>query len=230
MPITLDATSTGTKTGGTSHSFSHTVGSAARYPALFAAVSLRDDVGGAGPSSISATYNSVSMTKVGEHTDGTAKLAVALFYLLKPTTGANTLAFSWANASLGGFYGISLYGVSYNNPIRTGSYTTLALTGSTTPSIAVPSAVADWVLDAIAAESPFGGTVSMTVGAGQTAIMNGEVQNTNREAYGGSYEGGASGSTTMGWSKSTSNTIMAGMSIMPASGRQAVAVSPFLRF
>lgn len=229
MPITLDATSTGTKSNGTSHSFSHTVGSAGRFPALFAAASLRDD-GGSNPANISATYNSVAMTKVGEHIDAGTKLAVALFYLLKPTVGANTLAFSWTSVSLGGFYGISLYGVSYNNPIRTSSYTTLAVTGSTTPSIAVPSAVADWVLDVIAADAPFGGTVSMTVGASQTAIINGEIQNTVRMAHGGSYEAGATTSTTMSWAKSTSNTIMAGMSVVPASGARAVAVSPFLSF
>ena len=224
MPITLDATSTGTKTNGTSHSFTHTVGSAGRFPVLFAAASLRDD-GGSNPSNIAATYNSVAMTKVGEYVDAGYKLAVALFYLFKPTVGANTLAFSWTSASLGGFYGISLYGVNYNKPIRTSSYTT-----AIGASVAVPSAIGDWVLDVIAAQSPFGGSVSMTVGASQTAIMNGEIQNTVRMAYGGSYEAGATTSTTMSWTKSASDCLIAGMSVVPASGLQAAAVTPFLKF
>lgn len=225
MPITLDATSTGEITNATSHSFSHTVGTAARYTALFAAASLREDGSATLPANIVATYNGVAMTQVGEYGNATWKIAVALFYLLKPTAGANTLAFSWSNASLGGFYGISLYGVSYNNPIRTSSYT--AGTGA---SIDVPSAVADRVLDVISAESPFGGTVSMTVGAGQTAIMNDEIQRSVNMAYGGSYEAGASGNVTMSWTKSVSNCLMAGMSVVPASGARAVAVSPFLSF
>lgn len=229
MTITLDATSSSTATAATSKSFSHTVGTAKRNVSLFAAASLRED--GGAVSGISATYGGVSMTKVGELKAASKALIVALFYLATPLTGANNLAFSWTGASLGGFYGISLYGVNRGDPIRSGSYTTLAETNSATPSIAVPSNTGDWVLDVISSESQFSGTVSMTVGASQTAIMNGEIQNTVRMAYGGSYEAGAA-SVTMSWSKSSSSyyAIMAGMSVQPGSEGGNVAVSPFLRF
>lgn len=232
MTITLDATTTSTATAATSKSFSHTVGTAKRGAVLFAAASLRDDGGSVAANTFSATYGGVSMTKVGEHTAATRKIAVALFYLAVPATGSNTLAFSWTGASLGGFYAISLYGVNRGNPVRSGSYTTLAETNSATPSISVPSNTGDWVLDVIASESIFSSTVGMTVGAGQTAIMNSEIQNTVRMAYGGSYEAGAA-SVTMSWSKAAGGgyfAIMAGMSVQPGSEGGNIAVSPFMRF
>lgn len=228
MTITLDATSSSTVTAATSKSFSHTVGTAKRNVVLFAAAALRED--GGVVSGISATYNGVSMTKVGEYKAATASLIVALFYLAMPSTGANTLAFAWTGASLGGFYGISLYGVNRLSPVRSGSYTTLAETNIASPAIAVPSNTGDWVLDVISSQSLFSGSISMTVGAGQTAIMNGEIQNVSRMAYGGSYEAGAA-SVTMSWSKTTGYyAIMAGMSVRPANQGVSAAVSPFLRF
>jgi hypothetical protein len=228
MTITLDAATTSTATTATSKSFSHTVGTAKRNVVLFAAASLLED--GGTVSNISATYGGVSMTKVGEYKAASKALLVALFYLARPATGANTLAFSWTGASLGGFYAISLYGVNRGAPVKSGSYTTLAETSSAAPSVDVPSNNGDWVLDVIASQSSAVDPLNMTVGGGQTAIMNGEVVTTTRMAYGGSYEAGAA-SVTMSWSKTGGYfAIMAGMSVQPASEGGSVAVSPFLRF
>lgn len=229
MTITLDAATSSTASAATSKSFAHTVGIAKRNVVLFAAASLRED--GGTPTTISATYGGVSMTKAGEHTGATRKTLVALFYLAKPATGSNTLAFSWSNASLGSFYAISLYGVNRGVPVRSGSYTTMAETNSGAPSISVPSNIGDWALDVISSESPFSGTVGLTVGAGQSAIMNNEIQNTVRMAYGGSYEAATAASVTMSWSKSDGYyAIMAGMSIVPATDGGNIAISPFMRF
>jgi hypothetical protein len=233
MQISLDASTSNQKsTSGTSHSFSHTVGTAKAYNTLFAAIALRGQ-SSTTPSSISATYNSASMEKIGEHTyAGGIYIAIAIFRLRKPSTGSNTLAFTWTNDAIGAAYAVSLYGVSQSSPERSGSYTTMSATNSTTPSIAVPSNSGDWVLDVIASESVFGGTISMTVGSGQTVIMNSEVQLSNRIAYGGSYEAGASPTVTMGWSKTSGGywAIMAGVSVQPHAGGSQPVVSPSMVF
>lgn len=231
MSISLDAATSSTVTASTSKSFSHTVGTAKRNVALFAAASLRDDGGSVAASTFTATYGGVSMTKVGEYQAASSKLAVALFYLARPLTGSNTLAFSWTGASLGRFYAISLYGVNRGNPVRSGSYTTMAENNTASASVSVPSNAGDWALDVVSSESPFGSTVSLTIGAGQTTIMNSEIQNTVRMAYGGSYEASTGSSVTMSWSKSSGYyAIMAGMSVVPANAAGNIAVSPMMRF
>jgi len=235
MSLIIDNSSFSTlSSSGTSKSFSYTVGSSGSNTGLFASASLRAQSGTVPPNTITATYNGVSMTKIGEHTYNgtTADILVAFFYLASPATGANTLAFSWTVSSIGAFAPISFYGVSKSSPWRSGSYTTLAGTNSGTLSINVPSNAGDYVLDVVSCEGYGGGApANLEEDASQTQIMDGEVAVTNRMAYGASYKSGASPTLSMVWTKDGGlYAIMAGISVQPANRSTGVVVSPMMRF
>jgi hypothetical protein len=156
MALTVDATTTKiVSAGATSTSWSHTVGTASKNSCLIVGVSLALDGSGAAPTTISATYNSVSMTKSGELNAESGDTLVALFYMNRPSTGSNTVALSWTGSSIGAFYAVSLYNADFGSPIREGSYTTAVPTNAGTISVAVPSNSGDIVFDVVHGSYPF---------------------------------------------------------------------------
>jgi len=87
-------------------------------------------------STISVTYNGVSMTSVGSTNDGSGFVKVQLFYLMSPATGSNTLT-ATRTTGTGGF---AVHAVSYSgagtasqpDSFNTGSNSSTSLTVSTT--------------------------------------------------------------------------------------------------
>lgn len=95
-----------------------------------------------------ATYNSVPMVSAGKvHANNQTDGYVELFYLVAPTTGANTVAISsnTSGALIGG--SVSFVGVNQSAPV---SGVTTSFGNGVTASLSVPSNVGDMVIDAVA--------------------------------------------------------------------------------
>ena len=220
MALVLDANTTSESTGAeSSRTFSHTCASLFKG-GLFLVVCLGSGTPFTG--TVTATYAGVSMTKVGEvHHAGANDALVALFYLIKPTSGANNVVVSWTGSAVAQCVARSYSGVHQGLPISTGSYT--STTGvATTASIAVPSRGGDIVIDGVSIWS----NSAITAGAGQSEILN--------ETF-SSHRGGASveagdASVTMSWTVPAAVWALAGMSIHPASPGGGAALSPSMIF
>lgn len=146
MAVTFDAvgpSSAGTSINSTTLSWSHTCSGTERLLTVGVAVS-----GGITTNSITATYNSVSMTSAGRvfsnnQNDGW----VELFYLVAPATGSNTVLVTCdvTRTLIGG--SVSFNGVDQSTPVDT------AVTGfddgTPAPSLTVSSATGDMVVDAV---------------------------------------------------------------------------------
>jgi len=94
MAIGFDTTTDYNNTGGagTGHTWSHTI--TGSLPFLIVGVVFYAD-----PGSISASYNSVSMTQVGTLKQAaTGNARIALFYLKAPATGTNTVSVTTGNS------------------------------------------------------------------------------------------------------------------------------------
>ena len=219
--LALDANTTRQASSGTSDSFSHTC-STKPNRALFVIAILH---GTSNPTNVSASYAGVSMTKLGEHRTVSDNVTLAVFELKAPATGANTVALSWTGTGAGQIIARSYTGVHQGTPTRSGSYTS-ALFNDTTPSISVPSAVGDIVVDGMGFNTL--GSSTATVGSGQTQIWSVEA-NSMRTAF--SWEDGSAGSVTMSWTVSFQRSgAHAGYSIMPATPGGGIAVSPAMIF
>lgn len=221
MTITLDASTAHGSSSGNSTSFSHTIGITGVNTVLFVLVGFR---GGTIPGlSCTCTYNGVSMTNLGEkeNTSGSPDLAVICFYLIKPSTGANTVALSWTGTAYAAVVARSYYNVSLASPVRSGSFTSGSGT-SASSSLSVPSLNGDVVLDVLQILTD---SATPSEGAGQSVINK---QDGNYGEYSTSYELATSTSTTMSWTFSSYPFAHAAFSIRPVGGRGGVAVSPFL--
>lgn len=228
MTIALDASTTSSVISNTtSSSFSHTVGTSQLPVVLFVLVSLRGAAAtGTNPSSVSVTYNGVSMTLAVSVAETTTRLCTQIYYLAFPATGSNTVAVSWTGASYGYAVSRSYYGVSTGSPVYgTG---TLSPTLSA-PSINVSSIGGDVVLDCLALERDF--TETLTVDASQTQIINNIIASQVVCAM-STETASTSGNVTMSWTKSGAADYVAGVvcSIRAASQGSAAAVSPALIF
>ena len=220
MTLTLDANTTSIGVGSTnSHSFAHTCGTLYKG-GLFLVVCLGS--GSSFTGNVTATYNSVAMTKIGEVLNAAANYSlVAVFYLLKPSAGANTVAISWTGNAIAACVARSYSGVHPGVPIYPGSYTSLTGAG-TTPSLNVTSQPGDIVMDGLSIFS----TSGQAAGAGQTEILNTTVISTMRGCA--SVEAGAA-SVTMSWASAAIHAYAA-FSIHPASSGGRAAISPSMIF
>lgn len=235
MPLTLDNSSTTQINNETSKSFSFTVGSSKPQRGLFVAIGAEKSGSGT-PANPSATYNGVSMlpggTVVGNDATG-QRIRARLLYLAAPATGANTLAVSWSSENWFGYIVTrSYYGVDQTTPIYDPVSHVFSITTGAI-SLAVPSLPGCIVFDILTngGDGTDNTTETLTVGGGQTEILNAAV-GTGRSIY-SSFETAVSNSTTMSWTRSGSadNILGAGMSIKPAdTGGGGAAVSPSLMF
>lgn len=133
MAVTLDATSGSQNTTGTTLTVSHTCSGDNRILIVGAATSGI-------PTSI--TYAGVSMTKLGEHTEGGQN--TSLWALAAPATGANDIVMTvpFADNKI-------LMACSFNGSNgTTGTYASAGGT-STTPSVTVSGAVGDMIIDCV---------------------------------------------------------------------------------
>lgn len=112
-------------------------------------------VGSTNDASVTTTvkYNNVSMTSAGKmHSNNGTNGYVELFYLVNPTTGANTAVVT-SNTSVTSLEGgsISFTGVDQTTPV---SNATTAAGSGTTPTVNVSSATGNMVVDAVVNGSP----------------------------------------------------------------------------
>ena len=233
MGLVLDNSSTTLVNNETSKSFSFTVGSSRPLRGLFIGVGAEKSGTGT-PANPTATYNGVSMTGLGNVVGADAtgqRIRAKLFYLAAPATGANTLAVSWSSENWFGYIVTrSYYGVDQTTPAF--SSNTFGITTGAI-SLAVPSIPGCIVMDILTngGSGTDNTTETLTVGAGQTEILNAAI-GTGRSIY-SSFETAVANSTIMSWSRtgSSDNILGAGFSIKPAdTGGGNVAVSPFMSF
>lgn len=220
MAISLDATSSSTSTElETSRSWTHTIGTSKGNRCLFVTIGSGYGL----TTGISVTYGGTAMTNCADITSGTYNLHSAIFYLRNPPTGSNTVAISWSTSAYASCAALSLYDVSQASPVFGSAVTQTETSGGV--SLTIPITGGCWAIDAVAFE---GGGAGLTVGAGQTQLVNND---TFRGAA--SYEGYTDGASSiaMTWSKAVAvQSVSCGVAINPASGRGSPVVSPFMRF
>lgn len=220
--LSLDANTTHSATGVTSTSFSHTCGSQPNR-GLFVVAALEGVL--VNPTSITATYNGVSMTSIGTANAGTAQITICAFYLAKPASGANTVALSWTTTSDIEVVARSYNGVHQGTPVLTGSFTSANFGPTTTPSLNVTTAAGDIVMDLLGV-TPV--TASGTAGSGQTEILDGSAGNIRGIA---SVEPATATPVAMSWTLSeTANGVQLGFSIHAGQSAASPVISPFLAF
>lgn len=111
MAVATDATSFSSSAAlVTSISWSHTV--AADADGLYVAISI-DGVGGSYTYDASATYDGAAMVRIHE---ATTNQYLAVFRLLAPAAGANTVQVSWTGAQWPAAVALSLKGVDQTTP------------------------------------------------------------------------------------------------------------------
>jgi hypothetical protein len=182
----FDAVSTDTSATG-SCSFSHTV-AVQSDRVLYVAVNVdtNTDV------SASATYNSVAMSLVVALS---AQQYLAVFQLVAPATGTNTVAVTYTGSIGGVCHARSYYGVDQSTP--TGSPVTSEAATGTTVSNDVASATGNLVVDFVGINNNTAAQV--TEGAGQTERGLAEADGPATTTLSGSDEAGAA-TVTMSWS------------------------------
>lgn len=228
MTITLDANTTHQYDSAavTTRGFSHTVGTTGVNTVLFVLVGLRGTTLTA--PNMTATYNSIAMTSLGErvNTSGTPDVAVACFYMVNPPTGTNTVTLSWTGNAYIAAIARSYHNVNLSAPIRSGSFTSTAYTG-TGPSLSVASLNNDVVLDVL--QFYTNGTTPAE-GGGQTLIYQTQGGVGDNGEFATSYELATTTSTTMSWTTDSGQSAYAAFSIAPAGNLGGVVVSPFMSF
>jgi len=189
MAVSIDTTSSANgSVGVTSISWSHTVASDANC--LYVLISL-DGAGGTYSYDASATYNGTSMTRVHQ---GNTNQYLAVFRLLSPTTGTNTVQVSWTGSTFPSSAAISLKGVATGTPEGTVSSSTNS--SGSSYSHTITSGGNDLILTF--------GSINNNTSATATGSATSQVQSTAGAAYTlgaiGSASGGTSVSVGFSWS------------------------------
>ena len=221
MPLVFDSTSSGSDgTQDTSQSLAHTCGTLYKG-GLFAVIVLR---GSSTPVNVSAAYAGVSMTKIGEASTNLENVTVALFYLLNPASGANSIAFTWTNNAYPIMAARSFAGVHQGIPILPGSYTSQASSASPS-SINVASMPGDRVIDVIG----FSTTGATTAAATYTEFL--DLSQASAVHGGASIATGVAGTVAMSWALTgLRQVIHAGFCIHAALPGGGPVISPSMIF
>ena len=210
--ITRDATSTGGADFATSASWSHTIGSNISNTVLVLIVgshACSDDL------ATSATYNSVAMTRLASEINNSN--TIELWYLLNPSTGANTLAVNFDNSCSIATVATSYYNVNQTTPFGTAVTTDSAGSSVTSSSLTVTSAANETVIDGL---STFFDT--QTAGSGQTELGKMDRNPGGNQVTASSEEAGAA-SVDMTWSWTTAGRSAAvGVSMKPSAPPTAI--------
>ncbi len=205
VPLAFDATSS-TSGSSTSFTFSHTTGTGADR-LLLVGVSMR-----AGAEHVnSVTYAGNSLTLVGAQSNG-ANTRMEIWRLVNPPTAANNVVVTLSASGRAVIGAATFTGVDQTTPLGTFASATGS---STTPSVAVSSAVGELVFDTV---SNAAGQTSMTPGTNQTERWDVDSggNSTSDVRGGGSTEAGAA-SVTMSWTAGDDDWAIGGVSIKPAS-------------
>ena len=203
--VSLDNTTTGSTTSGSSLTVAHTTGSNANRLMLVGISS--------GDKSVSSvTYGGVLLTLVGtKSSGGKGAYNIYLYRLINPASGnANVVVNFSGSPSKGAVVGVTTYsGVNQTTPLGTFASATGT---STSPSVTVSSATGELIQDVVSLKDA---TLS-SAGAGQTIRWN-IATSSNLKGGAGSTKSGAA-STSMSWTGSQSKSwIIGAVSIKPAS-------------
>lgn len=205
MALVIDATSSVAGSGAGPFTWVHTCSGSDRF--LLLGISYYDS----GDTISAVTYNGDALTEVPSSTVSNGQYSAALYSLIAPDTGSNTVSVTFT----GSVFDFGAGAVSYTGADQVAPLGTAATdTGtSTTPSVDVTSTTGEIVQDALA--MIHSGT--LTVGASQTQRWN-STGGFGFIKYAGSTESGAT-TTTMSWSNSTSQDwAIVGVAVKPDSG------------
>jgi len=212
--IAHDASTTQASVGSvTTLSWSHTVGSCAECL-------LTVSCGVSGGTTITGiTYNSVAMTSYGSIQHSGAANYSALWRLVAPTAGANTVDVTLGSAQIVVCVATSYSGVNQTTPFR-GAAVTAEATGVSSFSQNVSSASNDLVVDVVTIRD---GATALTVDASQAERGN-ITDGTTYIKTGASSEAGA-GTVAMSWTSGANRdwTGVAGSLQPAASARRPIA-------
>ena len=149
-----------------------------------------------GGSAIQAPYAGTSMTK--QAVMGVGVHVAAIFTLVAPTTGTNTVSLTVSSGRFNAYSAesVSFTSVNQATPIRSTASTFAASSIATVDVLGLVSG--DMVIDS----ALFTSASAMTTGAGQTAVFASTVTNADFNIAGGmSIETATSTSVTMSWSQ-----------------------------
>ena len=191
MAITVDSTgSTKSSVASTVIAFSHTCQGNNRL--LVVGVQQGTTIG----SAIQATYAGTSMTQ--QAVMGVGVHVAAIFTLLAPTTGTNTVSITVSSGRFNTYSAesVSFTSVNQTTPIRS-TQSTFAASSIATVEVSGLSA-GDMVIDS----ALFTSASAMTTGAGQTLIFASTITNADFNIAGGmSIETATASTITMSWSQ-----------------------------
>jgi hypothetical protein len=212
MAIAFDAVTPAT--GASTVTFSHTCGAGADRAIYVLVVENFNSV------VTGVTYGGVALTQLGSwNFSNTVTLSV--WRLINPASGANNVVVSQSASHNLNITAISFTGVHQTTPDGTPVHAT---GNNTAPSLTVPSAANELVLDVLGALENTAGTVACTVGAGQTQRQNAQFQSGGQGTQSGvSTEPGAA-SVTSSWTlDNAANWNYAAVSIKPSGGADTTA-------
>lgn len=159
--ITVDAVST-LEHSGTSHSWTHTVGSGSNRFLIVSMAIERDN-----DRVVSASYGGVAMTFLGTQADVNGATRVEVWGLVAPKTGANTVSISLDGTAAVIGAAISFANVDQTNPISASTFA--SGDNLATASASVASSTGELVLAALSADDHVD---TVTAGSGQAARWN----------------------------------------------------------
>lgn len=213
MAIAFDAASTHGLASGSpasNPSWSHTVAPSSGVILLVGGV----HTGGTNQDPTSVTYDGQALTKIDSIATGTGAtdLRTWLYYIVNPSTGANTIQINFAASSYGAFYGASYNGVDVSNPIGTPD---TDQNSSNAINISVTSGAGELVVDAVGRRA----SGTRTVDGSQTQRVDN--QNGDDSRWVGASEEAGAATVSMDWTFSNSNdTAQVGVPLKPLKGRQ----------
>jgi len=192
--ICFDAASSSTPASASSFTWSHTVGTGANR-ILIVGVSIRNS---SSQTVTGVTYAGTPLTNIGVKANSTV-VRIEMWRLVNPPSGTANVVVTLSAAAKAVCGATSWTGVNQTTPLGT----FVSATGSTnTPTVNATSATNEVVHDTVAAQ----GTVTATVGAGQTqrwnAVTSGGLTSSNVRGAGSSEPGAAT--VTMSYSLSAS--------------------------
>ena len=205
MPVAFDAQSSGGIGNSNTLTIAHTCSGTERVLLVGVEWNKATSV----PTTISSiTYNGIALTP-GPSAKNANDEAAAIWYLINPATGANSLIITFSGNCAFQFGGLSYTGVNQTSPI---SQSSTATGTSTTPSVALTAVAGGYMADSLNAL----GNLTLTPDASQTQRWN-----QNRAVGGSRFQGAASdkanpGSYSMKWTaSSSSNWVIAAVALQP---------------
>jgi len=215
MAVAFDASSThglsSASPAGTA-SWSHTTAAASGVILLVGGV----HTGGTNQDPSSITYGGQALTKIDSIVTGTGATEIStwLYYMVNPSTGANTILVTFAASSYGAFYGASYNGVDVGNPLGTPDTDQNSVAAI---NVSVTSGGGELVVDAVGRRA----ASTRTVDASQTQRVDN--QNSDNSRWIGASEEAGAATVSMDWTFGSSNdTAQVGVSLKPSAGRSRV--------